>query len=299
MRILSNPGVNLSAETLAHYQIALSSQQIVVDGVRHDPLTEEISLAQVDAWVAKAREHPHTLGTSAAEFATTFRRISDEDPEILVLVTSRKVVGSYAAAVAAAKQLAEHPRHRHVRIRVVDGRVADIGVGLVVALAGEARRAGLSLDAVADLAEAAAERIRLCLFVAKLDNLVKGGRASFLRAWFANVLQVRPLLTFRDGELVAAAKVRATDDPSEVIAKFLEEAIGPANGVWVGVAHGDAALAATLTAKALRRRFEPVFSCVKPLSPSVYLHVGPGGVAAYVLPLDGLPWQPSAPPHFT
>ncbi|MNC87670.1 hypothetical protein D3C83_34120 [compost metagenome] len=97
---------------------------------------------------------------------------------------------------------------------------------------------------------------------------------------------------------MAAAKVRATDDPSEVIAEFLADEIGPAKGVWVGVAHGDATLAATLTAKALHRRFEPLFSCVKPLSPSVYLHVGAGGIAAYVLPLDGLPWQPSAPPHF-
>lgn len=299
MRIVTNPGSNLSKETLARYGILQSSQQIVVDGVRHDPRVEDIPLAEVDRWVKNAREHPHTLGTAAGEFASLFRQISEEDSEILAVVTSRKVIGSHAAAVTAAKQLAEHPRYQHVKVRVVDSTVADIGVGMLAVFAAEAAREGMPLERVGEVVEAAAERMRLCLYVATLDNLVKGGRASFLRAWFANMLSVRPLLTFKDGELVAASKIRATDDPSRALADFLASQAQGARRVWVGIAHGGATLPASLTATALRRRFDVELSCVKELSASVYLHVGPGGIAAYVLPLDGLPWQPSTQPRLT
>ena len=64
MRILTNAGANLSAELSAHYDIQLTSTIIVVDGTNHD-CRSDISLEQVDDWVATADEHPYALGTSA------------------------------------------------------------------------------------------------------------------------------------------------------------------------------------------------------------------------------------------
>lgn len=298
MRIVTNPGSNLSAETVAHYDIDLSPQLIVVDGVRHDT-RGEISLEDVDAWIQNAKEHPHVLGTAASEFASLFRALAERDSEILAVMTSKKIISSYAAALTAAKQLEEHPRYKHVKIRVVDSGVSDLGTGFLSVLAAEARRAGLGLDAVANLLEVASARVLFCLYLATLENLVKGGRASFLRAWLANVLKVRPMLTFRDGELFAAAKIKTTDDPSEQIALFLSERIGPTGPVWLGVAHGRAEPGALLTAAAVRRRFDASFCCVKPLASSIYLHVGPGGIGAFLLPLDGLPWRPPPTPFLT
>jgi fatty acid-binding protein DegV len=46
----------------------------------------------------------------------------------------------------------------------------------------------------------------------------------------------------------------------------------------------------------LRRRFDIAFLYTRPLSPSIYLHCGPGALGAAVVPLDALPWTPTQTP---
>ncbi len=296
MRIVTNPGANLGPALTAHYGITLSPQQIVVDGVAHDT-REEIPLATVDEWVRTSKDHPHVLGTAAAEFAALFRQIAAEDQEIVAVMTSKKIIQSHQAAVSTLHALRSHPRYSSLKVSIVDTTVTDLGAGLIAVLAAEAKQAGLDFDAVTALCEAAAERVRMVLYVATLDNLVKGGRASFLRAWLANVLQVRPLIVFRDGELKPDARVSAKSDPTDGILEVVLREVPPSSRVWVGIAHGDNPVLSRTLAAALRRRFSVEWLRVSLIASSIYLHTGRGAVGVFVLPLDDLPWIPEhAPP---
>src|SRR5690349_7108042 len=133
MRIVTNPGANLPAVMLAHYGIALAPQQIVVDGTSHDT-REEVTLAQVDAWVRTAKEHPYVIGTTAAELATLFTEVGRDNEDILAIMSSRKIISSYDAAVSATRTLAKHDRYAKLRIRVVDTTVTDLGAGMICVL---------------------------------------------------------------------------------------------------------------------------------------------------------------------
>jgi DegV family protein with EDD domain len=297
MRIITNPGSNLTPEIVSHYGIDLAPQKIVVDGVLHDT-RDGIPLTTVDEWVQNAKEHPHVLGTAAAEFATILRDLGDRDDELLVVMTSKKIIQSYVAAISAAKTLADHPRYQRTRIRVVDTKVTDMGAGLMTLLAAELRAAGRSLDEIADTLDALAERVRMCLYVATLDNLVRGGRASFLRAWLANVFQVRPLITFREGELKAAGKVKVSANPAEAMVRFLVDEIGQGERVWVGIGHGGARTLADRVLDKLREAFVVDYARITLISSSIYLHTGPGSVGVFVLPVGSLDPPPSVPPAF-
>ena len=46
----------------------------------------------------------------------------------------------------------------------------------------------------------------------------------------------------------------------------------------------------------LRRRFDVAFAWNRELSPSIYLHSGPGSVGVTAMPLDVLPFTPATPP---
>ncbi|HTJ83928.1 MAG TPA: DegV family protein [Polyangiaceae bacterium] len=295
MIVVTNPGSNLPVELVGKYGIELTPQQIMVDGTAHDT-REGVTFEQIDAWVRTAREHPYVLGTNAGEFANLFSRIAQRNKEIFAVMTSRKVIGSHDAAVVAARTVTE--RHPDVRIAVGDTGVTDLGAGLACVLAAEARESGATMPQISALIAAFRKNVRFLVAVKTLDYLVKGGRASTMRAFFADLFGLRPLIAFVDGELRAVGKTNAKADPSVALGTWLEKQAGPKRPVWAGVFHGNSPVLAAMMQKELRARFDVSYCLVRPLSPSIYLHLGPESVGAGIIPLDALPWQPSkAPPE--
>ena len=296
MRIVTNPGSNLPEAAIDRYDVHVTAQNIVVDGEAHDT-RDGISLATIDAWVRTAKVHPYVVGTTAAEFVSMFRELAARDREIFVVMTSRKLIGSHDAAISAAKTLSSHAGFDDVRIVVGDTGVTDVGAGLATILAGEAMRAGLSLERIAEIVEAFRTHAQLIILPQTLDYLVKGGRATTVRAWLANVFQVRPLIGFVDGEVAVVGKVSAKAAASDVVTAHLVEKLGEGRAVWVAITHANAVDKATALEAELRTRFDVRFAYVKPLAPSIYLHAGPGSAGAVVLPLDVLPFSPATPPQ--
>lgn len=292
MLILTNPGSNLGPELVARYDVALTPQKIVVDGTEHDT-RGEVDFARIDTWVKTAKEHPYVLGTSAAEFISAFTELAQRDPQILTVTTSRKIIHSHDSAVAAVRTLEK--RGTPLDVRVADSGFTDLGAGLAVTLAGEAMRAGRTLDEITTLLDAYREQARFTLVADTLEYLVKGGRATPIRAMLANLLGLRPLISMVEGEISIDAKISASADRAEAIAKHLETAIGAGRPVWIGVFHGNAPARATALAESLEKRFRVVHRAIRPLSPSIYLHMGPGAVGAVVVPVDRLPFPVRAP----
>ncbi len=292
-RLVTNPGSNLTPAMIARYRVVLSPQHILVDGVDHDT-REPIALSQVDRWVAEAREHPHVVGSSAAEMAHIFKQLVQDGESPLVLTTSQKIIRTYHAAQTAAR-LVDDVVAAGATIHIVDCGLTDLGVALPVLMAGEALAAGRDGASVLALLKAYAGRARMVWTLESLDYAVKGGRVSGLRAFLANVLRVRPLLAFVDGETVTTGKIKADADPGPALLDQLEATIPRGSRVWLAVLHGDSPdKAASLTQQA-GERYEVVFQLVAPLSPSIYLYAGRGTVGLAAVAVADLPFEPPVP----
>jgi DegV family protein with EDD domain len=297
MRISTNPGSNLLPKVVEHYDIDLAPQQIVVDGQYHDT-RHGVTQRDIDGWIASAKKYPYVLGTAASEFAHIFQELAARDREILSIQTSRKIIQSYDAAMSAKTTLAEHPRFSDVKLEVVDTGNTDCGAGLLTMLAAEARNAGKSLAETAEIVRRAAAQTTMTLWPATLDSLVKGGRASFLRAWLAtSVLHVRPLITFIDGELKPATMVKTKNDTAESMRELVQARLpGNKPRIWLGITHGDDIVGARKLAAEMKHHFTVEYTYLVPFASSIYLHVGRGALGAFTIGLDGLPWVPPNPP---
>lgn len=290
MRIVTNPGSNLDEDLTLALDVNLLPQKIVVDGISRDT-RGTIDFAQVDDWVKKALKHPHVQGTTEPEFIEYFSALLKKDPELLVVMTSKKLIGSHDAAVSAAKKLSG------AKIEVVDSLVTDVGAGLATLAAVQARAAGMELPRAASFVRKFVERGKNAFMVSTLDNLIKGGRVGAVQAFVANFFNIRPLLSVLDGVVTSVAKVSAKADHAEKITEYLTERVDPKQPVWIAVSHGRAPEAAEKVAARLREAFpKHEYVLVRPLSPSIYLHLGPGAVTAWVYPLDGLELR-LAPPR--
>lgn len=285
MRIVTNPGSNLSDAAIDRCRIVLLPQQIVVDGAPHDT-REGVTIEQIDRWVSTARAHPHVVGTTASQVVQCALEVSRDDRDLLVVMSSRKVIGSYDAALFAAKTLAD--RKPELRVRVCDTGVTDVGAGLACVLAAMAHQAGLDIDRAAAVVDAYRANVRFYFTLRTLEYLVKGGRASSLRAFVANVLGKRPVLGFVDGALEPVETINTRDDFAQALASRFERDLGAKRAVIVAIFHAAVPSDSSALEAALRARLN-VVSCVsRVLSPSIYLHGGPGCVGAAVVPLDAL-----------
>lgn len=293
MRLVTNPGTNMSPSVIAAHDIEVLPQHIVVDDVHHDTRAG-VTLESVDGWISGANVHPYVLGTSAAQFAGHLSRLGAADPELLVIMSSRKIIQSYAACITACKTLEQHPKWKHLQVRVVDTGGTDVGAGLVATYAAEAIAAGFSLDEVFRLCEAFSAATIVAFAVQEMDNLVKGGRASFLKVWAAKFLRVRPLIAFVDGQLESVRNYKAKTEPTEVLRDWALDELGESarRRVWVGVSHGGVPEQAEVLADDLESRLDVRRRLVLPVVPSIYLHGGPGSVLVAVTDLDRLDWVP-------
>jgi DegV family protein with EDD domain len=291
MRIVTTPGANLDDGLMRAYHIDLAPLKVVVDGVSHDTHAG-LELADIDRWVASAKEHPYVPSTSAAEFAELLTALTAQDREVLAITTSRKLIGSYAGAQAAVREL-RLPSELSVDLH--DTRTTDIGAGLQTLLAASAVRAGVDRATLLRGLELAAADAVSILAPDTLDNLVKGGRASYLRAWLANMLSVRPIIGIINGDLKIIDRHPRKEPLAPRLVELTVSSLGEGRTVWCAIVHGGVPELAAQLADEMKRRFDVRWAELRPFHASVYLHTGPRSLGLFVLPVDRLPWTPIAP----
>ena len=298
MRVVVNPAANLTRAVVEHYRIEVAPLYIMVDGVAKDG-RDPIALRDVDTWVRDAKTFPYAVGTSAAEFVGIFSLAVRDDPEILAVLSSRKLIKSHSAATAAAKAVRERIPNERIRIFVIDSMMTDTATGLLAMAAAEAAKEGQPAQLVAETLEAIARR-GCCIWTpATLDNLVRGGRATFLKAWIADALNVKPVVGFVDGDVKSVGRISGSADRVVELGKCAIKAAGRSKRVWLGVAHGAVPDEAVRLEEYLRRALPVEYVYRQPLSPGVYLYGGPGSLAVTVLPMDAVGFPLPVPPSFS
>lgn len=158
-----------------------------------------------DAFYARLqqeRQLPKTTQPSIGIFLEIYRRNAHPDG-ILSLHISSKVSGTYNAACQAAQEVKDL-----CPIVVVDTLQVSLSLGLVVLAAAHAAREGASLEQVEQVARRAAGRCHLFGVLNTLEYLEKGGRIGKAAAFLGSLLQVKPILTLKDGEAYPLERVR-------------------------------------------------------------------------------------------
>jgi DegV family protein with EDD domain len=147
---------------------------------------------------------PSTTQPTPNDFVEVFNNLAKETDEILVIVVSSKLSGTYQSALQA-KELVKGK----CRIEIVDSLSVAMGMGLIVIAAVEAIQAGANLDEVANLALGARSRIHVIAYFDTLKYLAKGGRIGKAKSFLGSVLSFKPILTISDGEMAPLTRVRS------------------------------------------------------------------------------------------
>ena len=146
---------------------------------------------------------PTTSQPSVGAFREAYEALrADGATEILSIHISGKLSRTVESARQAAVGLAD------VRIVHIDSGLASLALGLGVIAAAEQAEAGQQLDAIRAAVEAQFARTYIYFMVDTLEYLRRGGRIGRAQELIGSLLQFKPLLTIRDGEVVPIGRAR-------------------------------------------------------------------------------------------
>jgi DegV family protein with EDD domain len=217
---------------------------------------------------------PTTAAPSPAAFIQAFKEAFDAGADqILCICVSSKVSSTYESALLAAREFPEKS------IRVVDSLFMTMGQGFLAIAAAEAIANGASLEEAATMAETMIPH--LCTFAAfaTLKYLAMSGRVGKFVASMATALDIRPLLTMKDGTLQMLEKVRTRRAAMDRLVNLICNFIGTRTVKRVAIYHVNNPADAQILADRLRERLQlPDEITIVQFTPGLSVHAGSGMV---------------------
>jgi DegV family protein with EDD domain len=240
----------------------------------------DIDDAALFARVDREGRLPTTAAPSPGKFAEAYRAAFEEGSDAIICFTvSGEVSATYAAALAACDAFTGKA------ITVVDTRSLTMAQGFQVLAAAEAAAAGASQEEILHAAADAGERTHLYASLATLKDLAMSGRVGHLAAGMASILNVKPILTMRNGRLDLLERVRTQGKSWERVLELSVQAAAGRPLERVSIFHVAALESARQFESLLRQRLDYSGEILyAEVTPGLSVHSGAGmvGVAFMV-----------------
>lgn len=180
-----------------------------IDGVTIDHKTFYEKLIETDVM-------PTTSQASPAAFAEEFAALGTDSAVVITIASG--LSGTYQSATIAAEE--------YENVFVVDSGSAAIGTGILVELALRLVQQGMDAEQIARRLEKERERVCVVALVDTLEYLKKGGRISKSVALAGSLLNIKPVLSIRDGQIEILGKARGSKQGNNLLAQQIQNAGG-------------------------------------------------------------------------
>ena len=219
---------------------------------------------------------PTTSQPTPHDFVTAYQELEGYE-RIYSLHLSAKLSGTYQSATLAAEEL-----NGGERIRIIDTGTASLAVGLLARAISRRLERGTTGAEVEELIARFRRENGVVFTVATLEYLQKGGRIGRAQALAGTLLNVKPILSVADGEIVPIGKVRGRQRALEEFNRTFLAATEDLPGLRVAIAHAEAPeWVDVLTDLVRRQRPQAEVELVEPLGAVVGTHAGPGAVGFF------------------
>lgn len=273
IRIVTDSNADLSPEQARQLGVAGMGYSYVNFGDKSYRTQVELSNDQFQEMLKTNPIFPKTAAPSVGDYVDIYEKLKGE--EVLSIHISRDLSGTIGSAETAAQMMNGDPK-----IEIIDTRMVNAGEALYLA---EARRLideGKSLAEIKATLEGLTSRCRMHIVFDTLENLKRGGRVGNAQAFIGGLLQMKPILTIKNGKIEPLERVRtlgkAVARLKEIVINDLKDVPSPR----VMLLHA----ASLANANQLADELSTALKIAKPMiieaGPAVAAHSGPGALGA-------------------
>jgi DegV family protein with EDD domain len=228
--------------------------------------------------VDKSGKIPKTSQPSPYQFKEFYQRVAKPGDTILSMHVTSKLSGTFESALSAARELADK-----FNIIPFDSGAGSAALGMMCREARLMARAGAAAQQIVERMYQIRRNVQIALTMDKLDYARMSGRVGALQAALASVLNIKPIVTLKEGLLDMSEKVRTRGKAIDRVLEILLNRFD-LEPVHVAVVHARD----PESAQALFERASKVFNTrelvITELSIAVAANLGPGTVGMVVYP---------------
>ena len=286
-KIIADSTCDLNANLEKEFDIEVMPLSFTIDGKTYQNFLDgrEINL---DDFYKKMEEghNPKTSQINANSIEEVFRKYLELGNDILYICISSGISGTFNSARIAKEMLEEE--YKDAKIIVIDSLCASAGEGLLVSLAVNKKKEGLSIEDNAKYLDKIKFNIKHSFTVLDVEYLKRGGRLKATAAFAAKVLNIKPVLYVNDeGKLIARGKKHGR---KAAISSILNEAINGINTTdeFMTIVAGASCKADCDYCKAwLEEKYKELNVksniVITNIGPVIGSHSGPGTLAIFTL----------------
>ncbi len=230
------------------YHVNLIPYYVTFDQETYYKERTELSVSDFYTRMRASRIYPKTSLPSINDYMQAFTPFVKEDLPIICVCLSSHFSGSYNAASNARTILLEN--YPKAQIAIINSLNATGGQYLLVEQIAQMITANLDFNQIVENAEKLRETARIFFYVDTLDYLEKGGRLGKAAALLGTVLNVKPILFLKDGQLFPCHKMRGKKRAIHKVVQTITQHISSPDDYAFALCHGDCPQDAKLLAAA-------------------------------------------------
>jgi DegV family protein with EDD domain len=174
-------------------------------------------------------ELPTTSQPTPGDFAACYEELGAYE-RILSIHLASNLSGTYQSAVSAADE----------RVRVIDSESASVAISMLALAVQRRLDRGTTDEEVDELVSRYLAEHGLLFTVDTLEFLARGGRIGKAKAFAGQLMNVKPILSIRDGEVIPLKRVRGNRKAFQEFVDALDTQTRDEAGLRIGIAHADA-----------------------------------------------------------
>ncbi len=237
-------------------------------------LDDGIDIKEEDFYemMLSSTEMPKASQPTPGDFIKTYDKIIKQGKEIISIHISKKLSGTINSAEIALRQFEKG------KIEIVDSEVVHMPCGFMALKASKLASEGLKKEVVLKELISFRNKIKAFFIPKSLDNLIKGGRINKIKGKLATMLEVKPILTLKDGEVALYKNTRKWSLAKNELLNSMESLIKDSKKLTVSI--GDVANSedANEIEEQIKKRFSPCRIIRVKIGIVVGSHLGIGGL---------------------
>jgi DegV family protein with EDD domain len=248
-------------------QVLIWGEQTFKDGV-------DIQANEFFTRLKTAKVMPTTSQVSIPSFQEAFQKLIDTDHEVIALLVSSRLSGTYQSANQARDMMGAAKG----KIHIVDSQSVAMALGFQAMAVARAIESGASLKDAVALAERSHKNTGVFFAVDTLEFLHRGGRIGGGQRFLGTMLNMKPILAIQDGRVEGIERIRTKSKAHDRVIELVKEKIGGRTPVRLATLHANAEADAKILLERAVKEFNPVETVFTEVSPAVGTHAGPGTV---------------------
>lgn len=236
---------------------------------------DELNLTSDEFYGRLAKgEKSLSMGCNPARVQELFEKELAAGRDILCIMFSSELSGSYSTVVNVAHELKEIYPERN--IYVMDSLNASAGAGMMVYMARDLQKEGVSAAEILERLEAIKDRFQAMFVVDDLQYLVRGGRLSAFSGAVGTILDIKPILYLNEGKICVLRKSRTRKRAiTDLLEAFKDRNPDP---VYLAVVYTKNEEAAKEFAVRIEHETGIAVKHIIPINPTIGAHTGPNAL---------------------